>query len=69
MVSDCKTFAHKGCKIAAQQNICFFENFPLLTVFFVIGATKHIGLEIICLPYAGFFFLIFFNFDGKHVII
>ena len=31
-------------------------NFALLSrIFFCIGATIHIGQEILCLPYAGFF--------------
>ena len=42
MVSDLKFFAHKGCKIVAQD-------------FFGIGATIRIGREILCLPYAGLF--------------
>ena len=55
MISDCKTFAHKGCKIATQKKKCFSANFALLAGFFGIGATIRIGREILCLPYAGFF--------------
>ena len=53
MVSDLKTLAYKGYKIAAQKK----ANFALLAGFFFgIGATIRIGLEILCLPYAGFLF-------------
>ena len=48
MVSDLKTFAHKGCKIAAQNRN-----------FFCIGATIRIGREILCLPYAGIFLILY----------
>ena len=34
MVSDLKTFAHKGCKIAAQFFFVFSANFDLLAGFF-----------------------------------
>ena len=34
MVSDLKTFAHKGCKIAGQQKVSFLANFALLAGFF-----------------------------------
>ena len=34
MVSDLNTFAHKGCKIAAQQKVSFSANFALLAGFF-----------------------------------
>ena len=34
MVSDLKTFADKGCKIAAQQNFCFSANFAFIAGFF-----------------------------------
>ena len=50
MVSDLKTFACEGYKTAAH----FFlggGNFA-----FGIGATIRIGREMLCLPYAGFFF-------------
>ena len=53
MVSDLKTFAHKGCKIAAQKKVSFSANFALLAG---IGANICIGREMLCLPYAGFFF-------------
>ena len=33
MVSDLKTFAHKGCKIAAQKKVSFSANFALLAGF------------------------------------
>ena len=56
MVSDLKTFAYKGCKIAAQKKVSFLANFALLAGFFGIGATIRIGREMLCRPYAGFFF-------------
>ena len=34
MVSDLNTFAHKGCKIAAQKKVWFSTNFALLAGFF-----------------------------------
>ena len=34
MVSDLKTFAHKGCKIATQKKVCFSANFALLAGFY-----------------------------------
>ena len=55
MVSDSKTLAHKGCKIAAPKKSA---NFDLLAVFLGIGATLRIGGEILCLQYAGFFYII-----------
>ena len=55
MVSDLKTFAHNGCKIAAQEKVFFLTNFALLACFFGIGATIRIGRETLCLLYAGFF--------------
>ena len=33
VVSDWTTFAHKGCKIAAQKKVCFLANFALLAGF------------------------------------
>ena len=57
MVSDLKTFAHRGCKIAAKKKVCFLVNFALLAGFFCIIATIRIGREMLCLPYAGFFLL------------
>ena len=57
MVSDLKTFAHKGCKIAAPKKPGFCGEFCLTSRIFVgIGATIRIGREMLCLPYAGFFF-------------
>ena len=56
MVSDLKTFAYKGCKIAAQKKSFFSANFALLAGFFGIGATIRIGREMLRLPYAGFLF-------------
>ena len=58
MVSDLNTFAHEGCKIAAQKKISFSANFALLAGFFGIGATIRTGREMFCLPYAGFSFSI-----------
>ena len=52
MVSDLKTFANKGCKIAAQKKIP--ANFALPAIFFGIGDTVHVGWEIQCLPYVFF---------------
>ena len=55
MVSDFKTFAQKGCKIAAQEKVSFFwQILPYYQDFFSIRATICIGQEIQCLPYAGF---------------
>ena len=34
MVSDCKTFAHEGCTIAAQKKLVFSANLALLAGFF-----------------------------------
>ena len=54
-----KTFAHKGCKIAAQKKVVFFflfsANFALLAEFFGVGATNRIDKEMLCLPFARFF--------------
>ena len=47
MVSDLKTFAYNGCKIAAQKKLVFSANFALLAGFFFgIGATIDTRLEI-----------------------
>ena len=54
MVSDLKTFAYKGCKIASQKKLVFWRFLPYYQDFFGIGATIHIGREIFCLMYAGF---------------
>ena len=43
MVSDLKTFAHKQCKIVAQQKVSFLANFASLAGVFGIGATIRIG--------------------------
>ena len=53
VVSDLKTFAYKGCKIAAPKKVCFLANFGYQD-FFGINATIRIGREMLCLPYAGF---------------
>ena len=55
MVSDLKTFAHKGGKIAGQKKFVFRRILPYLQDFFGIRATIRIGREMLCLPYAGFF--------------
>ena len=56
MVSDCKTFANKGCKIATQIYVVFFSaNFSFLAGFFGIVVT--IGIDSLSDPYAGFFLL------------
>ena len=60
VVSDCKTFAHKRCTIAAKK-VCSSANFTFLAVFFSIGATIGIGREMLCLPYVGFFYTILFD--------
>ena len=39
MLSDLKTFAYKGCKIATPKMVCFLANFALLAEFFSIGGT------------------------------
>ena len=36
MVSELKTFAHKGCKIATQNKVCFWANFALLSRIFLV---------------------------------
>ena len=48
VLSDCKTFGHKGCKIALQSKNSFLANFALLAGFYGIGATKGYVLR---LPY------------------
>ena len=35
MVSGLKTFAHKGCKIVAQEKLFFLVNFDLIAGFFL----------------------------------
>ena len=52
---DFQTFAHKRCKIAAQEKFCFSANLPYQLDFFGIGATIRIHREVLCLPFAGFF--------------
>ena len=55
MVSDLKSFVHKGCQIAAQKK--FFSSsvkFALLAGFFGIEATIRIDREILFLLYAAF---------------
>ena len=37
VVSDLKTFAHKGCKIADQKIVSFLWNFALLAGFFLVS--------------------------------
>ena len=64
MVSDCNFFAHKGCKIAAQNKYAFLANLALLPGFFWYGATICIGREMLCLPYAGFNFFCCFVFGN-----
>ena len=43
MVSDMKTFAYKGCEIAAHKKKFFLANLAFLVGFFGIGATIRIG--------------------------
>ena len=55
MVSDLRTFVYKVCKISLQKRGCFFGKYSLTSsIVFGIGATIRIGLEMLCLPYAGF---------------
>ena len=54
MVSDGKTFAHKGCKIAAHQKFVFWRILPYYQDFFGIGASICIDREMFCLTYSGF---------------
>ena len=61
MISDLKTFAYKGCQIAAKKKGSFSANFALLAGFFGIGATIRIGREMLRLPYAGFFSILLFT--------
>ena len=56
MVSDLKTFVHKGWKVTAPKTMFILAKFALLAGFFFgIGATIRIGQEMLCLLYAGFF--------------
>ena len=56
MVSDLKTFTNKGCKIAAHLLFFFCEFYLTKPDFFGIGATIHIGWDILCHLYAEFLF-------------
>ena len=73
MVFDLNTFAHKGCKIAAQKKFNFRWILPYYQDLFGIGATIRIGREMLGLPYAGFlknlfyFSLSFVSADGSKV--
>jgi hypothetical protein len=51
------SFVWQWSKIAAQKKVSFFADFAL--VFYGIGATIRIGQEMLCLPYADFFLLLF----------
>ena len=51
-----KTFAFKGCKIAAQKKFFVWRIMPYKQDFFGIGATIRIGRDMLCLLYAGFLF-------------
>ena len=77
VVSNIKTFAYKGCKIDAQNKNLFFCKFCLTgRIFFCIGATNCSSREMLCLPYAEFFFtntskllsLLFQEPKGSHFI-
>ena len=69
MVSDLKTFAHKGGKIAAQKKfVLFLANFALLAGFFGISATIGIGQEMLCLPYAEFLTIDIANELGQRLL-
>ena len=57
-ISDLKTFAFKGCKMAAQKKFVFVELCLTSRIFFGIVATIRIGREMLCLAYAEFFLLI-----------
>ena len=52
VVLDLKTFAYKGCLVAAHKTENFSANFALPAGFYDIGATIRIGQEIQCLLYA-----------------
>ena len=54
MVSDFQSFTNRGCNIAAIFFVCG-RFFLTEQDFFGIGATIHIGREILCLQYAGLF--------------
>ena len=43
VVSDLKTFAQKGCKIAPQKKFAFLRSLPYKQDFFGLGATIRIG--------------------------
>ena len=58
MVFDLKTFAYKGCKIAAQNKFVFLANFGN---FFGIGATIRIGREMLCLSRMWDFYFTLYN--------
>ena len=53
VVLDCKSFSHKGCKIAPQKKF-FSSSADLALDLFGIGATIRVGREMLCLPYARF---------------
>ena len=55
VVSDCETFAHKGCKIGVQKKLVFRRILPYWQDFFGIGTTIRIGPDMLCLLCAGFF--------------
>ena len=54
MVSDLKTVAHKGYKIAAHKKNFLGQILPYKQDFFGIGATIRIDKEILCFAYAEF---------------
>ena len=66
MVSDFKNFTYKGCKIAAPIKVCFLAIFASQAGFFGIGATLRIGQKMLCLPYAGLYFLTAKKFVNKN---
>ena len=56
VVSDLKSCAYKGCKIATLKKYVFFLRriLPYQQDLFGIGATIRVGREMLCLLYAGF---------------
>ena len=45
MVSDCKAFAHKRCKIAAQKKVIYFGKFCLTSRIFLVSVLLYALVE------------------------
>ena len=59
MVSDLKTFANKGCKIAAQKKVSFSANFALVAGFFWSWCYYPHWLRDFLSPICGIYFICF----------